>query len=393
MVTTAVESNLGPDGTDASSNVGSTDRESDDPNIPVRNWWHMLLYAWDLVDLSGLFDAKWERAPDLRALLTQILAELTNRQIRRGLRGDYVDRSETLKTVRGGIDFNRTLSDLLLYKGQLHCEYQEYSLNVPRNQIIATTLHRLMRRGLEKINDDRRREVMDDVERLVRIMSDIDDVGLSRSLIATEMRKLGANEREYKLMLRICEMLYEPRMPLDVDDDSGESFSDWIRQREHRIYERFVANFYRMELRRRGWDVSAPKRIRWRVTGGNAENEVRLPSMEPDIVLTHKDSGKIVVVDTKWYSSVVTDRFDKLTVHSNNLYQMYAYMASQDYVDDAHRTASGILLYAQTKISDVDFRTEIDHHPFWVYTLDLSRNWSKIEDDLVELIEGAVCDE
>ena len=138
MVTTAVESNLGPDGTDASSNVGSTDRESDDPNIPVRNWWHMLLYAWDLVDLSGLFDAKWERAPDLRALLTQILAELTNRQIRRGLRGDYVDRSETLKTVRGGIDFNRTLSDLLLYKGQLHCEYQEYSLNVPRNQIIAT---------------------------------------------------------------------------------------------------------------------------------------------------------------------------------------------------------------------------------------------------------------
>ena len=392
MVTTEIATTDGADAAGGTSGGVGAGRDVGESKIPVRNWWHMLLYAWDLVDLSGLFDAKWERAPDLRALLTQILAELTNRQIRRGLRGDYVDRSEALRTVRGGIDFNRTLSDLLLYKGQLHCEYQEYSLNVPRNQIIATTLQRQMRRVFEKINNDRRREVMDDVERLVRMMADIGDVGLSRSLIATEMRKLGANEREYKLMLRICEMLYEPRMPQDSEDERGESFSDWIRKREHRIYERFVANFYRMELRRRGWDVSAPKRIRWRVTSANAENEVRLPSMEPDIVLTHRDSSKIVVVDTKWYSSVVTDRFDKLTVHSNNLYQMYAYMASQNYVDDAHRTASGILLYAQTKISDVDFRTEIDYHPFWVYTLDLSRDWSKIEEDLLTLIEGTVGD-
>ena len=105
----------------------------------------MLLYAWDLVELDGLFDAKWKSAPDLRELLTRILVDLTIRQIRRGLRGDYVDRSETLKTVRGRIDFNRTLSDLLLYKGQLHCEYQEYSLNVPRNQIIAETLQRHFR--------------------------------------------------------------------------------------------------------------------------------------------------------------------------------------------------------------------------------------------------------
>ena len=126
----------------------ATDRESEDPKIPVRNWWHMLLYAWDLVELDGLFNAKWESAPDLRELLTRILVDLTNRQIRRGLRGDYVDRSESLKTVRGSIDFNRTLSDLLLYKGQLHCEYQEYSLNVPRNQIIAETLQRQFRRGI-----------------------------------------------------------------------------------------------------------------------------------------------------------------------------------------------------------------------------------------------------
>ena len=149
MVTTAPE--VAEDALESADTSEESDgiREDDGSNIPVRNWWHMLLYAWELVEFDGLVDAERESAPDLRELLTRILVDLTNRQIRRGLRGDYLDRSEPLKTVRGSIDFNRTLSDLLLYKGQLHCEYQEYSLNVPRNQIVAETLQRQFR---EKIH-------------------------------------------------------------------------------------------------------------------------------------------------------------------------------------------------------------------------------------------------
>ena len=114
--------------------------------------------------------------------------------------------------------------------------------------------------------------------------------------------------------------------------------------------------------------------------------------MRPDVVVTHKESGKIVVIDTKWYSKVVTDRFDRLTVHSNNLYQMYAYMASQDWQGGRYRDSTGILLYAQTKKDDVDFRTEIDDHPFRVYTLDLYQEWEKIEADLLNLIEDSARD-
>ena len=392
MVTTEIATTDGADAAGGTSGGVGAGRDVGESKIPVRNWWHMLLYAWDLVDLSGLFDAKWERAPDLRALLTQILAELTNRQIRRGLRGDYVDRSEALKTVRGGIDFNRTLSDLLLYKGQLHCEYQEYSLNVPRNQIIATTLQRQMRRGFEKINNDRRREVMDDVERLVRMMADIGDVGLSRSLIATEMRKLGANEREYKLMLRICEMLYEPRMPQDSEDERGESFRNWTRHRRNEIFERFVANFYILRLSGRSWRVSTQLTQRWHVTSDDDENGLGLPIMRPDIVLTSRDGSKRIVIDTKWYGSVTSGYYGSITVNSANLYQMYAYLASQDHESDAHRTATGVLLYGQTKEGERKLRTRIEEHPFWVETLDLTQDWEEIEDDLKRLVEETVGD-
>ena len=392
MVTTEIATTDGADAAGGTSGGVGAGRDVGESKIPVRNWWHMLLYAWDLVDLSGLFDAKWERAPDLRALLTQILAELTNRQIRRGLRGDYVDRSEALKTVRGGIDFNRTLSDLVLYKGQLHCEYQEYSLNVPRNQIIATTLQRQMRRGFEKINNDRRREVMDDVERLVRMMADIGDVGLSRSLIATEMRKLGANEREYKLMLRICEMLYEPRMPQESEDERGESFRNWTRHRRNEIFERFVANFYILRLSGRSWRVSTQLTQRWHVTSDDDENGLGLPIMRPDIVLTSRDGSKRIVIDTKWYGSVTSGYYGSITVNSANLYQMYAYLASQDHESDAHRTATGVLLYGQTKEGERKLRTRIEEHPFWVETLDLTQDWEEIEDDLKRLVEETVGD-
>ena len=397
MLTTEIATNVGTqeagDTSDTVSDSVGAERDAEESKIPVRNWWHMLLYAWDLVDLSGLFDAKWERAPDLRALLTQILAELTNRQIRRGLRGDYVDRSEALKTGRGGIDFNRTLSDLLLYKGQLHCEYQEYSLNVPRNQIIATTLQRQMRRGFEKINDDRRREVIVDVERLVRMMANIDDVGLSRSLIATEMRKLGANEREYKLMLRICEMLYEPRMPQESENEGGESFRNWIRDRRNEIFESFVANFYTLRLSGRGWRVSTQLTQRWHVTSDDDENSLGLPIMRPDIVLTSIDQSKRIIIDTKWYGSVTSGYFGSMTVHSANLYQMYAYLASQDQESDAHRKATGILLYGQTREGERKLRTRIDEHPFWVETLDLMQeDWEEIEGDLLRLVDETVGD-
>ena len=374
------------------------ERENEEPrdwgrdNIPVRNWWHMLLYAWDLVELDGLFNAKWESAPDLRELLTRILVDLTNRQIRRGLRGDYVDRSEPLKTVRGSIDFNRTLSDLLLYKGQLHCEYQEYSLNVPRNQIVAETLQRQFREKFMGASNERISELKGHVGRLVRTLEEIDRVRLDRSFIMNEMHKLGPNEREYKLMLRVCEMLYRPTMPRDSKESEGEPFNSWIEDRQHRIYEKFAENFYRISLPRYGWRVDGQKQLRWNETEAEKDEETRLPIMKPDIVLTHKETGEIVVIDTKWYSSVVTDRFDKLTVHSNNLYQMYAYMASQDHKGKNERRSTGILLYAQTKKDDVDFRTRIDSHPFRVYTLDLNKDWLEIEADLVALIEATVTD-
>ena len=50
------------------------------------------------------------------------------------------------------------------------------------------------------------------------------------------------------------------------------------------------------------------------------------------------------------------------------------------------KTSGGILLCAQTKEGARRLRTRIDHHPFWVHTLDLSQPWRQIHEDWLEMV-------
>lgn len=356
--------------------------------IPVRNWWHMLLYAWNLAEFKDRHnDVIKEEAPDdLHALLTLILTEITNKQIRRGLRGEYVDRSELLKTVRGRIDFTGTLRELALYRGQLRCEYDEYSLNVPRNQIIISTLYQSLSRGFDQ-NHDLAINLQRRVERLIHMMIDIERVRLSRRLIAGELRKLGRNEREYQLVLRICDMLYQLEMPLD--DEEGNQMRYWEKLTEWKVYETFVANFYKLHNSNE-WNVDTQTHLRWNSPDGDVGDDLRLPSMKPDIVMTRKnDTEQIIVIDTKWYKSVADRHYGAPSVHAGNLYQMYSYLASQDHQGEPYPTATGILLYGQTKEGAQQVNTRIDAHPFRVATLDLTQEWRHIEASLQTLIKEA----
>ena len=373
--------------------TGNEDREDVIDKIPVQNWWHMLLYAWDLVEFNDRFETEIKDAPDLRALLTKMLVFLTKHQIRRGLRGDYVEMSEDLRGVRGRIDFGETLRGLTMYRGRLHCEFEEFTLNVPRNQIIRSTLNDSLNQGFTQIKRERRDKygtLISDVESLLRMLYEIDRVRVTRRLIASELRLLGRNEREYKLMLKICEMLQDPSMP-QSNVASDLDFVNWMRKKqdEHKIFEKFVANFYKLRLGN-DWRVSSQGWQYWNETADDRIGNIRLPIMQPDVVLVNPLNDKIVVLDTKWYKSPVDSGRGDDAVHTDNLYQMYGYLASQDHRGDEYPSATGILLYGQTETGHQRLRTRIDKHPFWVETLNLMQDWEKIEMDLQGLVNETI---
>ena len=364
----------------------SEDREAVSEKIPVRNWWHMLLYAWDLVEFKDRFDTEIENAPDLRALLTKILVFLMKHQVRRGLRGDYVERSEELRGVRGRIDFGETLRGMSMYRGRLHCEFEEFTLNVPRNQIIRSTLNDSLNRGFTEVEEDRPKygNLVSDVEALLRMLYEIDRVRVTRRLISSELRLLGRNEREYKLMLKICEMLQDPSMP-QSDTASDLEVVDWLRRKEdeNKIFELFVANFYKFHLDNSEWKVDYHKQLSWKANVQETTGDLKIPGMETDIWLTHLPSNRYTILDTKFYQSPFDQRHDARRVKSDHIYQLYAYLTQSRRSGETHKP-TGVLLYGQPYAGPGHLRTRIDGYPFFVQTLNLNQKWTSVEKDLMD---------
>jgi 5-methylcytosine-specific restriction enzyme subunit McrC len=120
--------------------------------IPIRNLWYMLLYAWNEVPLNAirgltLDNVDVQRAPTLDALLASTLIKLMQQRLRIGLGHDYVVEERAIPRIRGRINFTESLKQRTLDRTQIVCEFQGYSANSTKNQIIRTTLARLMKVG------------------------------------------------------------------------------------------------------------------------------------------------------------------------------------------------------------------------------------------------------
>ena len=53
-----------------------------------------------------------------------------------------------------------------------------------------------------------------------------------------------------------------------------------------------------------------------------------LPIMQTDIFLRLKE--KILILDAKYYGRSLQQQFDKYTLHSGNVYQIFTYVKNQD---------------------------------------------------------------
>jgi 5-methylcytosine-specific restriction enzyme subunit McrC len=355
--------------------------------IPVRNVWHMLLYAWNeapLDDLRGwvLKGAFVEQAPTLDTLLASVLIRLVQQRLRIGLAHEYVDEAGTLRGLRGRIDFGETIRQHALERGQLICEFQGYGANSLKNQIVRTTLARLIKIGRFGPEPAQVREIQQKLRRVLRDLDGIDFIELTPDLIRRQLNARGGHDRDYRLMLCICDLIFQRQMPADLEGHTTGIVP--LIEREllvlYRVYERFVANFYRLHLR--DWEVSAQKRLEWHAEQANE----RLPLMIPDIVLQERGSGSMIVLDTKFTAKSLTEnQWGKAVFDSSHLYQLYAYLKSQEHLSEMHRKAVGVLLYpaVHTRFSE---KARLQDQVIRIESVDLAAPWQGVERQLMELI-------
>jgi 5-methylcytosine-specific restriction enzyme subunit McrC len=354
--------------------------------IPIRNVWHMLLYAWnEPLQITQVRMGDIENAPTLDSLFATVLIKMIQQRMRIGLGRGYVQASKTLRAVRGRVNFTESLKRQTFDRGEVNCDFQEYSVNEPRNQILRSTLTKLVQAAELGPNQTEAEELRQRMRWLVRNLDGVDIVELDLEFIRRQVlahtlpmgMSGGGNENDYRLMLSICEMIVMRQMPLEEEGIKTIPTVDQKTLLLHRVYERFVANFYKMQLK--DWDVSAQKRLDWHTQDANEH----LPTMIPDLIFQQHETGRVLMMDTKFTaSSLVENRWGKPIYDSSHLYQLYAYLRSQEQVSDEYRTAQGILLYpaVQSRLSE---RVELQGHVIRIESVDLAASWEDVEKQLL----------
>jgi 5-methylcytosine-specific restriction enzyme subunit McrC len=353
--------------------------------IPIRNLWHMLLYAWNEVPIKSHWSLQdVESAPTLDALLAAVLAGLIQQRMRIGLGRSYVDQHRSVQGIRGRINFPQSLSQRSFEREEAVCEFQEYGVNTPKNQIVRSTLARLVQLGNFGPDHSKAERLRHVLRQLTRALDGIDIIELKLDFLRRQ--QFDHSDRDYRLMLAICELSLKRQMPAEVSGRRA------LPQVEHEalllydIYERFVASFYRIHLK--DFTVKVQSRLSWHAKIDNPY----LPSMQPDLVIQDNHSHDITVLDTKFTAkSLVANEWGKEIFDSSHIYQLYAYLSSQKHLSDKRQKVSGILLYpaVNRKLSE---RIELQDHVIRIECIDLAAPWQEVEKNLLQFVtpQGSV---
>lgn len=337
--------------------------------IRIQNIYHMLAYAFQVLNEQGYRSLAVERFDNTAELCAAILARGIGVQLKRGLGREYVPRTEALSSLRGRLDITASVKTMAPLRGQMVCSYDEFSVDSYMNRIIKSTVLLLLRSDISKA---RKKE-------LRRLMVYFGDVGVLDLRTADWHMRFDRNNQTYRMLISVCWLVVKGL--LQTQADGTVILMDFLdEQRMHRLYERFIREYYRKEFPQ--LTVSASQ-IPWALDDGAGE---LLPVMQSDVALSR--GSTVLIIDAKYYAQAMQTQYDVQTVRSGHLYQIFAYVKNRDAAfGAAPHTVSGMLLYAKTdEQTQPDQEYRMSGNRISVRTLDLDRDFSEIRGQLDAIV-------
>ena len=333
--------------------------------IPVRSLWTLLVYAHGLAEFGDRFDGEARDAADLPELLARLLALVVERRLRRDLSRAYQPRFDRLTRVRGSIDLLVTESEQLLRRGRVACSFRQLTTDTPRNRLVRAALER----GATEVENA---ALARSCRRLARELERRGVGGAPPSRAETARDQVARHDAEDRLLVTVARLVLDRILPGEL---AGASRATALQRDERllrKIFEAAVAGVYRHHLHGRdGWRVKAQHWLDWRPEAPTAGLLRLLPGMQTDIVLDRED--RRLVIDTKFTRLLTrnTQGWDRLK--SSHLYQLYAYLRSQEGVDAAADDAAGLLLYPALELQgEVEEAVTLQGHRLRFATVDLA---------------------
>ena len=165
---------------------------------------------------------------------------------------------------------------------------------------------------------------------------------------------------------------------LQTTEQGGYRMSAFSDEHMARLFERFILEYYR---KNHNYLTEAnASQVEWDLCGDTSESAIRfLPTMQTDIMLRLKE--RVLIIDAKYYGKTLQHHYDKYTLHSGNIYQIYAYVKNQD--KKCTGDVAGLLLYAKTDEEITpDVWYNIGGNMIGARTLDLNKDFVEIAKQL-----------
>ena len=298
--------------------------------IRIQNIYYMLAYAFQVLNEQSYRNLATEDFDNAAELCAAILVRGISSQIKRGLAKEYVPRTEALLFLRGKIDISEMVKTQVHRRRRIVCSYDDFSVNSYMNQIIKSTMLLLLRVDISKA---RKKEL----RKLIVFLDGVDVIDLHS---VNWRMQYNRNNQTYRMLISICYLVVNGLLQARVDGTT--KLMDFFdEQRMCRLYEKFILEYYRKEFPQIAANAS---QISWQL---DDDVSTMLPIMQTDIMLTYAE--KVLIIDAKYYAHSTQVQYDKHTLHSGNMYQIFTYVKNKEAeLADSPHEVSGMLLYAKT---------------------------------------------
>ncbi len=334
--------------------------------IKIKNIYYMLSYAFTILNEKGYKDISVEEFDNIGELFSEILIHGIGYQLKKGLHKDYTDEKEALTTIRGKVDITSSINDGVILKNNLICEFDVFNENNQLNQIIKSTCYYLIKSDISLVRKNK-------LKKLMLYFSNVDLINVANIKWNVSINK---NSQNYRLLISICNLVVKGL--IQTTEDGNTKLMTFLDERYMcTLYEKFILEFYKKECP----NISASSsKIDWIL---DDDKDYRLPNMQSDIMLTK--GNNILIIDAKYYTNNLQKHYEKQSVISGNLYQIFTYVKNKQ-LEDKTKCVSGMLLYAKTDYYiQPDSTYLMSGNKIIVRTLDLDQEFSNIKESLISI--------
>ena len=298
--------------------------------IPIQNIYYMLSYAFRTLTKKDYREMATEEFSNTADLMTEILIEGISQQLKRGLGRAYIEQMEDISVIRGRVNITESVKRQTMINRKLSCVYDDFSVNNSKNRIIKSTALLLLRADVAKQRKSRLRKLLvyfDKVE-LIDLRTVDWNIHYDR------------NNQTYRMLISICYLVVKGLLQTQADGKT--KIMDFLDdQQMYHLYEKFILEYYKKEY---SYITTNASKIKWQLDDGMG---YMLPNLLSDITLEY--DNKVLIIDAKYYSHIMQNRYEKETIRSANMFQIFTYVKNKEAeLKDKPHEVAGMLLYAQT---------------------------------------------